>query len=72
MIDPCKLTIGSRLKHEGNYCKVICLEEKELVDGTTDVDITCKYLDNTKVVKGFSDYYTTPHDRTAGSSKKKK
>ena len=53
MFDPCKLTIGSRLKHEGNYCKVVALEEKELADGTTDVEITCKYLDNSKTVKGL-------------------
>ncbi len=67
MIDPCKLTIGSLLKHEGYYCRVICLEEKENA-GKTDVEITCQYLDKAKTVKGFASYYTASNER----DKKKK
>ena len=71
MIDPCKLTIGSRLKLEENYCRVIALEEKELVNGTAGVEITCKYLDNTAIVKGFSDTFTAPGERDIVNKKRK-
>lgn len=70
MFDPCKLTIGSRLLHEGNYSKVIALEEKELTDGTTEIEITVKYLDNTKTVKGYSDTFTAPGEKEVRKKRK--
>ena len=50
---------------------LIALEEKEPADGKTDVEITCRYLDKTKTVKGFSDLFTLPHERSTSKGKNK-
>lgn len=73
MIDPCKLTIGSLLKHEGNYCRVIMLEEKDN-EGKADVEITCRYLDLTQTVKGFIDFYIASNEKitTKAAGRKKR
>jgi hypothetical protein len=45
---------------KGIIAEVIELEEKEFVDGLTDVEISWRYLHNTKTLTGFSDVFNLP------------
>ena len=61
--------VNNKMKFSTFY--LFALEEKELADGKTDVEITCRYLDNSKTVKGFSDLFTLPHEKSVSNRKKR-